>query len=251
MASYSKANLEKIHQEVENYIDEWTAARSAGDTATQSSIEDKIYSIEKRLRNVSNRRLKEQVKLDIGIQIGWFDNILKYIEGQHFQEFFDTGIEKKRSPYRLIAPRSFAEAQESILAEMQFLRLKASTWKGAIAAFEEIKERAYIPDSIKGNDDAFISYWAWRQRNPVHEFFKLYPPSPPELRSSVGTMAVDIWNSAEVEKSMINALFDEYQKYLDAEKEGFPEGHAGLSSTELVAELDRIYEEKLHRARSY
>lgn len=152
------------------------------------------------------------------------------------------------------APLSVTEAYESLLSEFELLSKKYIRSKDTFSQF--VREKI-IPNvnletyaDAEGNhpmtEEKFIEFWKWRQLNPVHEMFRIYPPSPPELKHSVGTMMVDLWNSDKIEKEMLNRYFQHFQDYLDAEKEG---RDAGWSRSELIKQLDDLYWDKLGKAR--
>lgn len=197
----------------------------------------RLKNLEEPLRLEANKRLETVLKQGIGESMGWYDKILSYIDKDNYVET-PFGTEAKISGKKKVsAPQTVLEAYENAEAELQFLRLETSTTSGVRKVLRNINKTAYEEFGMTNKE--FYQFWKWRQQNPVHEFFKLFPPSPPELRGSVGTMVVDLWNSEEMKKSMMEDYFAEYQRYLETQNDATPEG---IPTSTLIKRLDELYE---------
>lgn len=259
MARRSKNYWKKKSEELIRAYQKFSEIRVTGTQRQRTYWRHRIEAIEEEARVQANRRYGKVMKQGLGNDMGWWDKIQSYIRTQasHHPDAYNAG-------QRLISPNTVDEAYETAQTALHFLSLSTSTETGVKKAILAIKNEVYNDFELAGviklsdqelknkgidpksvdmrfqiSDKDFLKFWKWRQMNPVHEFFKLYPPSPPELRGSVGTMVVDLWNSSEINKKMLTDYFAEYQRYLETQNEDWSEG---IPTSTLIERLDKLYE---------
>lgn len=201
---------------------------------------NRLLKLEEPLRLEANKRLRAVLKQGIGEKMGLYDNILNYIREQ--QTMRDSDIR------HLFLPQDADEANKNILFAAKFIRSASSTPEGVIKIIKRIREESPYYSNMDMSENDFIKFWKWRQLNPVHEFFKIFPPSPPELAGSVGTMVIDLWNSGEIQRKMLEDYFTEFQRFLDTQDEDWQEG---IPPSILKQRLDKMYEETFHERRRF
>lgn len=196
---------------------------------TSDKAEKELLKLERNLRQSTNMRLNYLKQQGIGFSMGWYDKLLEKIE----QTSGDGSTQ-------LSKPTSIYEAYENIQLELSFLRLKVSTTQGVREVIERIRQEAYPEYKEKFTEEEFFEFWKWRQLNPIQEFFKIYPPSPPELRGSVGTMVIDLYNEGEVTRNMVEELITRWNRYKSNQATYIKKS---LTTSELIGELDKLYAE--------
>lgn len=232
MARRSKKYWKGKSEELIRAYQKFSEIRVTGSKRQQTYWRHRIEAIEEEARIQANKQYGKVLKQGLGNDMGWWDKIESYIRAQGA-----VHPESSNAGRRLISPNTVDEAYETAQVALHFINLSTSTPTGVLKALSKIKEEAYFDFDM--SDKEFLGFWKWRQLNPVHEFFKLFPPSPPELRGSVGTMVVDLWNSSEINRQMMTDYFAEYQRYLETQDEDWAEG---IPTSTLISRLDDLYE---------
>lgn len=259
MARLSEKKLQELRTKGIRAYQKYIDATHTGSKRSQSYWRNRIFEYEEQLRISANRRIESVRKNKI--PDSFISKTLDYIQGQRAERLFQDKPYFEKDKYH--SPLSVTEAYESLLSESELLSKRYIRSKDAFADFvhEKIIPNVNLQTYFDSTADPtkkltkeereqleakMVEFWKWRQLNPVHEMFRVYPPSPPELKHSVGTMMVDLWNSEKIEKDMLNRYFQHFQDYLEAEKEG---RDAGWSRSELIKQLDDLYWDKLGKVR--
>lgn len=214
----------------EQAIRDYQKYKNAKTVSTKARYRNKIESLEVQLRKTANSRLRQLrskgLTLDTTAQI---ELQISY---------------QQRARRYLSKPKDFETAYKHLMAEANFLSKEMSTVSGARTALSRIRE-----DFEKSgyyhfkSDEEFQSFYLWRNQNAVHDFFNIFPPSPPEMQDEVSAMAYDLFQKGGKEKKMMEQYFKAWESFRKSE------GDVGISLGELRDKIFKLYESGEKRTR--